>query len=432
MLSTNHLHCLCSALLCTLAYMHCTQTQTLLPALNTHHTTLHHSVSHLLVIAPSLPSSAPLLSLPFTMSSTYAYDNDSQRVVSASPSVDLHNEKLHNQQNALPSTLSGHQQYSGHQQVGATHELSASIREATATMVKAMGAPRTTIGIASALGLFAFAVPNFVNAMYQLQLLHVLGSDNLTLYVGKFGSLAAVLLAFVGQFLAGLWNLTKGDTFGSVAMGAYGLFWLMYFYFIYSFEANLTALSILATGSQNPAVYTTVQGPINQGLNELFGYMCIPWLVLTFIFILCAARMALLEFWIFINVEFIFICVIGSQFSLQGSDAYFKWNKAAGAWSLMLFITALYFIAVILINTTYNAPIVPMGHSHPLIMNWPHEYGSVMHQDTHRKLNLYLPEKKLRRGATSDHGQMNYNAENEMHRTQNIAGHPAPQMDKQV
>src|ERR1700694_1977246 len=44
--------------------------------------------------------------------------------------------------------------------------------------------------------------------------------------------LAPVFMAFIGQFLAGLWNLTKGDTFGSVAMGAYGLFWAMYWWFL--------------------------------------------------------------------------------------------------------------------------------------------------------------------------------------------------------
>jgi len=337
------------------------------------------------------------------------------------------------------------------------YALATAVRESTANLIRAMGAPRTTIGIASALGLFAFAVPNFGNAMWQLQLV------NTPQLMANFGMEAFTLMAFFGQFLAGLWNLTKGDTFGAVAMGAYGLFWLAYWYYIKfsSYSMRSFAYGWIPTGTAadaatglnaallnlgtspeyvtnaiiaNPTAGAAQTAAITQAIatsafitNQFFGYLCIPWLVLTTMFCFCALRMALLEFWIFINVDLVFITVIGAQFCDPTGQAYVNWTKALGAFSLMLFITALYFIAVILVNQTYNAGILPMGHSRPVVMNWPHEYGSEKHRETHRNLNLYLPEQALRRGETSDHGQENYNAEEEMHRTKHVAGRPVPE-----
>jgi len=328
----------------------------------------------------------------------------------------------------------------------AIHGLSAAIRESTENIIKAMGAPRTTIGIASALGLFAFAVPNFVNAMWQTGIWEVDGHYAVTFT--NPAMLAPVFIAFIGQFLAGLWNLTKGDTFGSVAMGAYGLFWGMYWWylefgingFLTSYfqtmgKADLiracTAAGDVKLALSDPLACIAVQPQILVGFerqaNLFFGYCAIPWLCLTTIFLICSLRMALLECWIFFVVDMVFVCVIGTQFSYPGTDVALNWQKALGVWSLILFMTALYFIMAILINQTYNAPILPLGHTRPIIMNWPHEFGSAMHHQTHRNLHLYIPEEKLRRGEASDHGQQQYDAEHEMHRTDRVEGRPVPE-----
>jgi len=235
------------------------------------------------------------------------------------------------------------------------------------------------------------------------------------------------MVAFIGQFLAGLFNLAKGDTFGAVAMGAYGLFWGMYWYFIqFSSAAMITnGVTPLLLGG---AGFTQIQA-INL-TNNFFGYACIPWLILTTTFVFCALRMALLELWIFIVVDCVFLTVIGAQFQDYGSSGLVAWTKAAGAWSLILALTSWYFIAVILVNQTYNHSVLPMGHSRPIIMNWPHEFGSVKHQETHRNLNLFLPEEKLRRAQSL---QTPYNPEEQMHRQTHIGGLPAPEIvEKQV
>jgi len=324
--------------------------------------------------------------------------------------------------------------------------LAASIRESTAELIKAMGAPRTTIGIASALGLFAFAVPNFVNAMWLTGIwpLNPVTAQSMT----NPAMIAPIFIAFIGQFLAGLWNLTKGDTFGSVAMGAYGLFWGMYWWYL-QFGVSAFMTSYFQTMGKSALIAACVKAgnaalalsdpiacfaaapetliPFEQQANQFFGYCAIPWLCLTSIFFLCSLRMALLECWIFFVVDMVFACFIGASFSYPGTDAATGWGKALGVWSLILFLTAMYFISGILVNQTYNASIIPLGHTRPIIMNWPHEYGSAMHQATHRNLHLYLPEQKLRRAETSDHGQQAYDAEHEMHRTDRVGGRPVPE-----
>jgi len=331
----------------------------------------------------------------------------------------------------------------------AVHGLSAAIRESTDSLIKAMGAPRTTIGIASALGLFAFAVPNFINAMWQTGIWNIDPT-----YAFEFtgpAMLAAVFVAFIGQFLAGLWNLTKGDTFGAVAMGGYGLFWAGYWWYLeFGLSAFLTSYfqtmgradliaACTAAGNvqlalSNPAACIAARPSILVGFNRqaglFLGYYAIPWLVLTSMFLLCSLRMALLECWIFFVVDMVFVCVVGMSFSYPGTSAFTGWQKALGVWSLILFMTAMYFVFAILFNQTYNAPLLPLGHTRPIIMNWPHEFGSAMHQQTHRNLHLYLPEQQLRRAETSDHGQGGYDAEHEARRTDVVAGHRVP--EKQV
>ena len=87
----------------------------------------------------------------------------------------------------------------------------------------AVVAPAFGAGIADPgpLGLAAFAMTTFVlsvaNAgIVSTALLTVLG---LTLFYGG-----------IVQVLAGMWEFTKGNTFGALAFSSYGAFWLSYWY----------------------------------------------------------------------------------------------------------------------------------------------------------------------------------------------------------
>jgi hypothetical protein len=102
------------------------------------------------------------------------------------------------------------------------------IEQYSEKIVSAIKSPKSAIGLATLLGLFAFSLPNMMNAMWECSLLVYPSGAKMETAVANEGMMAIVPIAFVGQFLAGLWNLSKGDTFGSMTQSAYGLFWLLY------------------------------------------------------------------------------------------------------------------------------------------------------------------------------------------------------------
>lgn len=333
------------------------------------------------------------------------------------------------------------------------NELILEIRNSTAAVGKALGSVATSkIGLASLIGLFSFALPNMMNSMWQCGFLRYPDGTYLEAAVANEAMMSVVLMAFVGQFLAGLWNLTKGDTFGSVSMGCYGLFWLVYYYYIQYIGNAAGALSDItivggspfATGMANNFIGSLAShyagGPTGNALvaliensdditfiaNKFFGFVCIPWLILTTIFCACALRMALLEFWIFFIVEMVFVTTIGNLFSYPGTTSQFHFQIAAGVFSLILAITSWYFLSVALINQIYNAPILPSGHSHPIIKSWPYEFGSLQHQDTNRNLNIHISEADMKKKVSKVNADNIYDVQDELRRTETRDGRSLP------
>jgi len=70
------------------------------------------------------------------------------------------------------------------------------------------------------LGLAAFAVTLFVFSMFNAGLLDRSGAPVVLALALAYGGLV--------QLLAGMWEFRRGNTFGAVAFGSYGAFWLSY------------------------------------------------------------------------------------------------------------------------------------------------------------------------------------------------------------
>ena len=87
----------------------------------------------------------------------------------------------------------------------------------------AVVAPTTGAGIADPgpLGLAAFAMTTFVLSVGNAGIVSTAGLTvlGLTLFYGG-----------IVQVLAGMWEFTKGNTFGALAFSSYGAFWLSYWY----------------------------------------------------------------------------------------------------------------------------------------------------------------------------------------------------------
>src|SRR3954467_7821953 len=73
------------------------------------------------------------------------------------------------------------------------------------------------------LGLAAFALTTFVLSVFNAKL--IVTGDTVVLGLALFyGGLA--------QLLAGMWEFTKGNTFGAVAFTSYGAFWMSFWYLL--------------------------------------------------------------------------------------------------------------------------------------------------------------------------------------------------------
>jgi uncharacterized protein len=74
------------------------------------------------------------------------------------------------------------------------------------------------------LGLAGFAATTFFLSAVNANLLHG------TVESGVFG--LAIFYGGIAQLLAGMWEFTKGNTFGATAFASYGAFWLAFWWFV--------------------------------------------------------------------------------------------------------------------------------------------------------------------------------------------------------
>ena len=105
----------------------------------------------------------------------------------------------------------------------------ANIQQTTETV--AQRAPTATAGIADPgpLGLAGFALTTFVLSVFNAGLIHT-GS----------GVVLGLALAYggIGQFAAGMWEFVKGNTFGAVAFGSFGAFWISFWWLLNHLPAD--------------------------------------------------------------------------------------------------------------------------------------------------------------------------------------------------
>jgi uncharacterized protein len=97
-------------------------------------------------------------------------------------------------------------------------------------------AAATSIADPAPLGLAGFALTTFVLSMFNAGL------------VGEAGEPVVLGLALayggVAQFLAGMWEFRKGNTFGATAFSSYGAFWISFWAFVTFFSDGVPATAV--------------------------------------------------------------------------------------------------------------------------------------------------------------------------------------------
>jgi len=148
-------------------------------------------------------------------------------------------------------------------------------------------APRRPAKLANpgALGLFSFASTTFILSLYNVNARDI-HTPNVVVGMACFaGGLA--------QFMAGMWEFPRGNTFGATAFTSYGAFWLSY-------------ATILIPGSGVLSAYTS-----EEELSQALGIYLITWFVLTFMFLIGSLRrnIGLIALFFFLSVTFLLLAI---------------------------------------------------------------------------------------------------------------------------
>lgn len=140
------------------------------------------------------------------------------------------------------------------------------------------------------LGLAAFSLTTFVLSMANAK---AMGITIPNVVVG-----AACFYGGAAQFLAGVWELAIGNTFGGTALTSYGSFWLSY-----------AAIFVEAFGIQKAYAENMDQ------FENAVGFYLIGWAMVTFMFVLTTMKSTLGFFLLFFLLCLTFILLGGGALS---------------------------------------------------------------------------------------------------------------------
>ena len=91
--------------------------------------------------------------------------------------------------------------------------------------------PAAIIADPAPLGLAAFALTTFVLSMFNAGLVDAKGEPIVLGLALAYGGVA--------QLLAGMWEFTKGNTFGATAFSSYGAFWISFWAYVTFFATKI-------------------------------------------------------------------------------------------------------------------------------------------------------------------------------------------------
>jgi len=178
-----------------------------------------------------------------------------------------------------------------------------------------------------ALGLGASATTTFVLSVFNAGLLPA--------------SLEPVVLPLalfyggIAQFLAGMWEFRKGNTFGATAFGSYGMFWM-------SFAAYVQVVVPELGGTSKAAAAT--------------GLFLLAWTIFTAIMLVASLRTngAIIAVFVVLLVTLVLLTIA----ELGGIDSL---GTLGGYVGILTALVAWYAAAAVVTNATWGRPVLPVA-----------------------------------------------------------------------
>jgi uncharacterized protein len=182
------------------------------------------------------------------------------------------------------------------------------------------------------LGLAALALTLMVFSMFTTGLLNSSGEPVLLGLALAYGGIA--------QFLAGMWEFRRGNTFGAVAFGTYGAFWLSYWLLQQFFAAKIPGAE----------------------LGSALALFYISWAIVTALLWVASTRTtAVVSLMLFLLTLTFLLIGIGD------AGTHSEIVKIGGWFGLATAATGLYAAFASVINSTWERtllPLVPLRRAH--------------------------------------------------------------------
>jgi succinate-acetate transporter protein len=133
------------------------------------------------------------------------------------------------------------------------------------------------IGDPGPLGLAGFAGTTFFLSVVNT---NMLGASVQSIVLGL-----ALFYGGLAQLLAGMWEFVKGNTFGAVAFGSFGAFWLSFWYLINHLPTRAPALDVLHGVAVYLLVWTIFTAYMTVGALRTTGAITAVFVLLTLTFL---------------------------------------------------------------------------------------------------------------------------------------------------
>ncbi len=198
--------------------------------------------------------------------------------------------------------------------------------ETTSASSDAGRVPGAHIADPGPLGLAGFALTTFVLSMVNSNIVPQ------SLVAGALG--LALAYGGIAQFAAGLWEFTKGNTFGATAFCSYGAFWVSFWWLA---EHDLVGLG--------PEGYKAV------------GTYLLGWAIFTAYMSVAAIRVNMAVLTVFVLLTLTFVVLAIGWFDKESSD----WIKFGGYLGLVTAVAAWYTSFAGVTAFTFGRQVLPVG-----------------------------------------------------------------------
>jgi len=190
-----------------------------------------------------------------------------------------------------------------------------------------LGEPnKTVLANPGALGLGGFALSTFILNVVNAGLVDA-ATVGIVMPVAMFyGGLA--------QFMAGMWDMRRGDTFGATCFSSFGAFWM-----------GLAAFFFFRLAGVQAFVDVSPAG---------IAVVLIAWGIFTGYATIASLRLPKAVTWVFVTLTILFFLLAIGEFSPIV-------HKIAGYEGILCALIAWYASAGILINTVHGRTILPLG-----------------------------------------------------------------------